>query len=207
TAFLVDTDIIVTNRHVAESFAEKSGGKFVFKKYSVGRRMSAVIDFKKEYRGIDKIQFDILKVLHIEESNGPDIAFLQINNESFTGDKNISPVKLSSIPVQLNDYICAVGYPQEDKRYPDQDLMRRMLEKIYNVKRVSPGIVKHVETDRFIHDCSTLSGNSGSVIFNYKKGEVIGIHFGWSENYTSNYAVPSSIIAEKLKEAKKHLIA
>src|SRR5262249_34036669 len=45
------------------------------------------------------------------------------------------------------------------------------------------------------HDCTTLGGNSGSVVLDLASGEAVGLHFAGLYQET-NYAVQASLLAE-----------
>ena len=77
TGWLADEGIVVTNRHVAAEFCARSGTKFVFRPgWPNQQPMTARIDFKelKPQDDSDR-EFPILEILHIEDSEGPDMAF------------------------------------------------------------------------------------------------------------------------------------
>jgi len=95
TGWLVPGDIIVTNRHVAESFAKRDGEKFVFRQGadSSGKRMGARIDFHEEVEPGTPLEFQVLDILHIEE-DGPDMAFLKVSTKSPAG-KLAEPLQLA----------------------------------------------------------------------------------------------------------------
>ena len=58
--------------------------------------------------------------------------------------------------------------------------MERIYGKIYNKKRLAPGGVTGVEPTRILHNCTTLGGNSGSVVIDLDSGEALGLHFSGS---------------------------
>ena len=118
------------------------------------------------------------------------------------------PIKLSTNPIQSGMRICAIGYPQYDSEYIPQSSIERLFQEVRDqVKRISYGEVMNNENNRgFRHDCSVVSGNSGSVICAYGIDAAIGIHTSGITR-VGNYAIPASIIAEKLEEAKTRLAA
>jgi endonuclease G len=65
--------------------------------------------------------------------------------------------------------------------------------KIYNKKRLAPGSVWGVEPTRILHNCTTLGGNSGSVVLDLDSGKALGLHCAGSFLNT-NYAVRSDIM-------------
>ncbi len=71
-------DIVVTNRHVARVFAERDGERFAFVPGLDGESVRAKIDFLEEFGSDAADEFPVFEVVHIEDSSGPDIAFLRI---------------------------------------------------------------------------------------------------------------------------------
>ena len=70
--------------------------------------------------------------------------------------------------------------------------MQQIFMDVYNVKRLQPGEVRSfqaVELPEFVHDCSTLGGNSGSPVFDLESHNVVGLHFG-GKYLEGNHAVP-----------------
>src|SRR6185436_11600225 len=90
-----------------------------------------------------------------------------------------------------------IGYPARDSRN-DAGTMRDICGDGYNVKRLAPGRTTDVTPARLMHDCSTLGGNSGSVILDLATGEAVGLHFGGFFLET-NFAVPASVVADRLE--------
>jgi hypothetical protein len=70
--------------------------------------------------------------------------------------------------------VLGVGYPlYSDGNPPWVDAL---FENVYGVKRASPGELLGLEGARLFHDCTTLSGNSGSPLLDPRTGLVVGIH-------------------------------
>ncbi len=61
--------------------------------------------------------------------------------------------------------------------------MERIFAGVYGVKRFAPGEITAFWQDRGLltHDCTTLPGNSGSVVLRVDTGEALGLHFGGIE--------------------------
>ena len=75
--------------------------------------------------------------------------------------------------------------------------MRQIFSDIYDVKRLQPGVITSWAdgADIFIHDCSTLGGNSGSPVLDLETHLVVGLHFG-GRYLSGNKAVPLWRLAE-----------
>ena len=116
TGWLVDTDVIITNRHVAKIFSQWSGKRFVFRQGRNDRLVSASVDFLEEANRQDEFTFTIEDVLHIERDSGPDLAFLKVRSAA---EKEL-PQKIllaTATPVN-NQEIGVIGYPARDSRIP-----------------------------------------------------------------------------------------
>ncbi len=174
TGWLIDDDIIVTNRHVANVFAYQNGGNFVFKRGFPNGNMSAKLDFRQEYDRSETQVFFIKDVLYIEPEPGPDIAMLKIEQTNGEGATLASPLRLATTRPQKNQFVATIGYPAYDSRVPDQDLIEKFFGDVFNKKRLAPGQILREEDDEVLHDCSTLGGNSGSPVKDLVTGEVVG---------------------------------
>jgi V8-like Glu-specific endopeptidase len=204
TAWLVAPDVVVTNRHVAEEFTDTKDNKFIFRaNKSEKRPMGSAINFKSEYtesESQDQAVFKVKNILHIEESPGPDIAFLRIAKiDDSDIPLDVKPIPLSNSSIELNRNVAIIGYPAFDSREPDYEVMNRLFNNIYNVKRLQPGQITKVTEKLLEHNCSTLGGNSGSVLLDLETGEALGIHFSGVAR-KSNYAIPASTIRELLEK-------
>jgi endonuclease G len=191
TGWLVDKDIIVTNRHVANVFAMREGEGFTFRPGSDGSEISVSVDFLQEIGNDARLVFGLEKVLHIEPPPGPDIAFLRV--KIVNGDSSLaSPIPLSARPV-VTESAAVIGYPAYDSRIPEAELMEGIYGRVYNKKRLAPGGVTRVDAVTLLHNCTTLGGNSGSAVLDLKSCEAFGLHFSGSFLAT-NYAVRSDVV-------------
>ena len=192
TAWLVRPDVAVTNKHVALAFAANQNGRWVYRTNSAGKYIKSKIDFREEYERPAEEELDVVGILYVEEGDNPDIAFLQVKPD---------PARSAGIPlakeVNANTEIVTIGYPKYDSSIPDPDMLIQIFEGIYDVKRLSPGVVTQATPKLLKHDCSTLGGNSGSAMISLATGEAVGLHFGGSYKI-SNFAVPAPIISELL---------
>jgi endonuclease G len=203
---VISEDIIVTNRHVAKLMANKKGNTITFVKNALGETVEAFIDFKEEYIGknIATPEFEILieKVLFITDDvkAQPDIAFLKIKKHP----KTPQPIPISDTTLKQDQFVSVIGYPAYD---PDAIISpgaaSDVFHNIYGVKRCSPGeIMEYVKNAwYFFHDCTTLGGNSGSVVLDNQTGCAVGLHF-MGEVEKANYAVKSAEIIKYLRKIK-----
>jgi endonuclease G len=203
TGWLIADDVVVTNRHVASEFAALSltaaGRSFVFKRGWPDResRMAARVDFRRELRNVNPRAFSVREVLHIEDDDGPDFAFLRVERAGASGP--LSPSLRAGKSAEAQEYVATIGYPAADSRLPEQDLMSRLFGDKYNVKRLAPGQVMRLGDDLVMHDCSTLGGNSGSPIVDLATGDVLGLHFS-GLFLRENRGVPIGYVTSRLQK-------
>ena len=198
TGWLVDTDILVTNRHVARTFSQRDGERLVFQTGTSGA-VKASCDFLQEVANPAQLVFQLAEVLHVEEPPGPDLAFLRV--EPVSGTQLAAPIPLSARPPEQTKIAATIGYPAYDSRIPEIDLMEEIYGKVYNKKRLAPGSITRVEPQRILHDCTTLGGNSGSVVLDLDRGEAVGLHFS-GRFMSTNYAVRADVVAQCLENCK-----
>jgi len=192
TGWRVDEDLIITNRHVATIFAQRQGRTFKYRLNQRGKRVSARIDFREEFKGAESEEFGIAEILWIADDTdaAPDMAVLRVKKDGGLPP----PLSLASKNAEARQQIAVVGYPAKDSRN-DAGVMADVFQDIYDVKRFAPGdvVTPGVDTWYLTHDASTLGGNSGSVVIDLESQKVVGLHFGGSFRKT-NYAVKASVI-------------
>jgi endonuclease G len=200
TGWMIAENVVVTNRHVAMLFAERKGKRFAFSVNPEGRLIRSRIDFKEEYKQNAVFEANFEKVLFIEELSGtrPDMAVLKLEKQR----RLPPPIPLSTKKRASGDYVAVIGYPARDDRN-DFDAMVQVFGNIYEVKRLAPGVVTGFNDSDiiFTHDCSTLGGNSGSVVIDVATGEAIGLHFG-GRFQRSNFAVKADTLLRTLRRLK-----
>lgn len=189
TGFAVGSNLLMTNRHVAELFVLGLGvNRLVF---IPGH--SAGIDFLREH-GSDASEFLEVKKIPMVHPYW-DMALLQVDRLP----DGIVPLRLSvRHPEELVDReVAVIGYPAFDPRN-DATVQNRVFGGKYYVKRLQPGLLRgrasvssyQKAVDAVTHDASTLGGNSGSCVVDVGSGEVIGLHFAGIYK-KENYAVPA----------------
>ena len=194
TGWLVGPNTLVTNRHVAKLFAEKKNSKFVFKPGTGGHAIQPSVDFLQEAGRNEQLISGITEVLYIEDDGGPDVAFLALE---LGGELPGRYIPLASGPAGLNQQVAVIGYPAMDSRIPDHKLVLDIFGDVYNKKRLAPGLITGRSDTELQHDCSTLGGNSGSVVLDLETGEAVGLHFA-GRFLENNFAVPAQLILDRL---------
>lgn len=194
TGWLIAPDVIVTNRHVAAEFGRQVGTNFVFRRGLEGADMTASIDFLEELDRPDEWSFRLERILHIEDAGRPDIAFCRVARTG--GDRFPAPIVVSPVTDDA-ELVAVIGYPARDSRIPEQPLMDRIYGNVYDKKRLAPGQLIGPVNDAIRHDCSTLGGNSGSVVLSLDTGEAVGLHYA-GRFLQANFAVRGSVVARRL---------
>jgi endonuclease G len=198
TGWLVHDSMLVTNRHVADAFAMRNGDGFEF---SIGEDgpIGASVDFLQEINSTKRLVFKLVRPLFIQQAPGPDVAFFEIEVES--GNQSIArPIALADRPLETKN-VAVIGYPAYDSRIPDVALMEQIYGSTYNKKRLAPGAVTRLDDSRILHDCTTLGGNSGSVVLDLDSGKAFGLHFSGAF-LTTNYAVRADVVAKLLADVR-----
>jgi hypothetical protein len=219
TGFLVGEDLVITNRHVLQTFAvQGTDGNWSL-------YQDATIDFIGEIDNPATLSFRITKVVFA----GPepilgldpkrlDLALVAIEPIS-AGTMVPAPVVLSSKSgtVSSRRDLYVVGFPAAaDLFYGSGDpavgtefanVLSSLFRDEFGVKRLAPGQIDAgigtVDDGgkqwAFEHDASTLGGNSGSMVTDFGDGStVIGLHFGGGprrENYAHALAMLKSELA------------
>ena len=193
TGFVVGEGLLMTNRHVAELFAEGAG----LDQPRLRSGASAAVDFLQEASG-GSAPFVVHDVVMIHPYW--DMALLKV--EFLDGDR--PPLLLATkepedLPARE---VAVIGYPAFDPRN-DAAVQNRVFNGRFGIKRLQPGLVGPrwsigsfgKEVPALTHDSSTLGGCSGAAVFHPATGTVIGVHFGGTY-LARNYAVPASELAK-----------
>lgn len=195
TAFLIGPDLLLTNRHVAEGFLKGLGTREL--RFFPGR--SASVDLRQEVVASESITLKIVAGLLIHPYW--DAALLKVTG----APAGREPLRLlASEPAKLEGReVAVIGYPALDPTpTSNPELQIKIFGGKFEKKRLQPG--KAIGTrpvgcygnlvEALAHDCSTLGGNSGSVIVDLQSGHVMGLHFA-GQYLVANYAVPAWALA------------
>jgi endonuclease G len=201
------TDIVVTNRHVANIFASKRDGFFEFNTDFLGNPLQVRIDFKEEHNVEEAHEFEIYEVIHMTENDEPDIALLRVKKRNSQGRKLPKGLLLSEISARPNEKVYVIGYPSAQSE-KEMKIHGFVFKGISNVKRLAPGNIypSGASPHIYMHDCTTWYGNSGSPIVNLKTGEVMAVHYARSsykyKGVRANWAVSSTYLISLLKQVE-----
>ncbi|HEX6728763.1 MAG TPA: trypsin-like peptidase domain-containing protein, partial [Pyrinomonadaceae bacterium] len=199
TGWMVDTNVVVTNRHVAELIAQNDTGTFSFRPGRFGEDLRVTFDNRHELGLEATAAVPVAGVIWIErDSQGPDVAFLELEQKT-DGTKRQS-IPLAKSDAAANTEVAVIGYPARapEDIIPNQAWMDRVYENAYDVKRIAPGLMGVDSRGWSTHDCTTLGGNSGSVVIDMS-GQAVALHFA-GLYMIENYAVPASTIQRYLSD-------
>jgi hypothetical protein len=202
TGWVIDSelgnDIVITNAHVAQLFAERSASGFGFRPLPFLESPEApIVDFRRELAETPPRRFKVLDVIHIGTPGLLDVAFLRVAR---SGDGPLSgPLKLAKSDPPPNLPVATIGYPGTDRGSYDLATLLRVYGNVFNTKRCAPGKIMGLDSRGISHDCSTMPGSSGSDLFDLVTGEAVGLHFQ-GVPFKSNHAVPVSVIRKLIKD-------
>lgn len=124
----------------------------------------------------------------------PDIALLELAAAADLSD----PIPLASREADRRALIGVIGFPAYDSRNDRNDIAHYFGD-MFDKKRFAPGFITQEfgNGQRLMHDCTTLGGNSGSLVFDLASGEAVGLHFAGSY-LEGNFAVSAGHIKAAL---------
>jgi V8-like Glu-specific endopeptidase len=200
TGWLVDKTIVITNRHVAELIATNDNGTFQFRPGRFGEDLRVAVDYRREFGSDTRAASKVKRVIWIQrDPAGADMALLEVDTRTDGTSPEFIP--LSDTDPAPGADVAVVGYPARAPEHivPDQARMDLLYGGHYDVKRVAPGMMGGPSRGWATHDCTTLGGNSGSVVIDIKTGTAVALHFA-GLYLVENYAVPASTVRRHLKE-------
>lgn len=174
TAWLVSESIVVTTRQIAEVFARRGGGGFIFRTgVNPMFRQAPYVNFTARPRAGDfERRVTIDRILHIDPLGTTDIALLALKPPHVT-----PPIELSFSPPQRDGYVAVAGYPTRDRRDEVGDLADRLYADRYGRKSLAIGrIVREQSDGDLIHDCPVFGDFSGAALLDLGSCTALGLH-------------------------------
>lgn len=198
TAFAVASGLVMTNRHVLQAIAQQTDGGWRLKP-------DIHIDFAREYDRTPVMRFDVAEVVYA----GPaaidlhasldhrklDLALLRLA----TGDRpwpDALPISLRPETYDAGRMLAVCGFPGDPGGTEPSDLLDQLFRLIFGYKVLSPGeldltpgeVKDGGRRSSIGHDATTLGGNSGSPVFDIRRGALVaGLHYGGGKKIM-NYA-------------------
>lgn len=211
TAWYLSRDILVTNRHVAKRFSahsQQGGFAFLGQVFDNQPLRQVLVSVHGPEAGQGFQGPRVVEVMYMDESF--DVALLRVE------ETDAHPLPDSGIPLALtlskepdNAVVVTLGFPlynpdlitkemlsvPEDKKESYRQVLKKYFIKYSGQKMMMPGRITQFEGGRahcsnVLHNCSTLAGNSGSVLLNPQTGQAVGLHYGGIV-LTTNFAVPA----------------
>lgn len=164
TCFVVGPRCVLTNHHVLLALTFGTG---------VLARGQAEVRFGQE-RGDSPEPSPVRLVGVLRQDESLDLALLSTARRLDTPSLDLRPITTVSVDPSRSTPVVAVGYPMGDTRLPE--LVAGLFDGVYQVKRASPGEVLSSRGGRFSHDCTTLSGSSGSPVLTMDGARLAGVH-------------------------------
>ena len=157
TGWLIEQNLIVTNRHVALEFAERGQKGFTFQLGFDRRNPVAVdVDFLEEIDNAATARVTIGDILYIASDTEPDVAFLRVGPGKGPRRASDQACEASSCPARRWSASSAIR--DGIRTFRIGHLMAKIFGNVFDKKRFAPGFVTGFEADALTHDCTTLGG-------------------------------------------------
>jgi V8-like Glu-specific endopeptidase len=175
SGFLLTSDLLVTNQHCLSTEAEA---------------LSATVEF--DYDDFGPARLVLRAPTLVATSIDRDYSVVRFRKGRTAA--GISPVTLGSAPLVNRQPLVVIGHPAgEPKQASIADCA---------VDGVTWPGVGNTLTD-FGHSCDTLGGNSGSPVFDFATGTVVGLHhlgFAEGDPHPVNRAVQIGVVLDDLRQ-------
>jgi endonuclease G len=182
TAFLIGwTDSVhaalVTNAHVIEAARQQFG-------WPTRDGIELVVNFRCE---ATQLTVEYLRIsTEVRFHPQYDLAVMSVMDPDGILDRNIGLTFCETAPEAIDGIkLGVVGHPSFNSNLDPFPKIFGFGD-LFGVKRFSPGFIQAVQEREWrrslvqvaLHDASTLSGSSGSCVFDLVTGMVLGLHFG-----------------------------
>ncbi len=208
TGWRLGPDLLVTNRHVAQTLVQNvalAHGQWVL---DAGRRCIADFGMTDDPEG--RARFSVASIAYCAPEPAIDVAVLRLQPDGRkfpdTLEVSFDEARLgreidADPPVFKGQPVYVVGHPL--LRLPTAQSLQ-VFGDADGLKRVSPGFTTALrrEVSSVNHDCSTLGGSSGSAVLDAYEHRVVGIHLGGRANEpggatgTFNRAVATALLGQ-----------
>jgi hypothetical protein len=185
TTFVVAPGVIATNCHVLDSLVTKENGSWQLVPEA---KDALVVDFGEKSSVSTDHVFRVTGFAANPNHTGFDVAFLTVSSESITGHNHLPDAlpleknRLASPPLGSPELFVLVGYP-DTKRSLDPNVTATYApfrDQGFAKFAVLGGVTAvnkcQAPLDVILDTASTTEGQSGSVLIDRKRFNVIGIH-------------------------------
>ena len=173
TGFLVNDNLLMTTRRVAELFVENRGGPWQFRP-----GITTWMNYRSDYQRVSSAGYRVRAVVGVHDRC--DLALLEVERPQVNGTAP-TPLALAADPPPDLDgrEVYLIGYPVRDARRNEPEAIARIFREVYNVKRVQPGRLRgsfrFQEVELLRHDCAPLGLNTGAPLLDLETQQVIGL--------------------------------
>ena len=176
TAWMIGTDTMITNAHVAAGLARqvrRNAGCDARDGWNMLPGIQAAVDFAFEHELAHSERCEIEDVLFVQTSRVPDIAVFRLRGAAPPARIEID---LSNRTHWQDADVFTVGHPIRDGQGTSTAPI--VFGKLDGTKRFSPGKTIGVLGGTVLaHDCSTTNGSSGSPVIDFVSLEAVGLHY------------------------------
>ncbi|MDQ6707960.1 MAG: serine protease, partial [Acidobacteriota bacterium] len=188
TGFLIQEDLIVTNRHVLQAIGRSdTTGAWTLDP-------QASIDFGHEFRArtslapraLKSVAFAGSKVIIPSAIDHTKLDLVVIQLESVPKERrplHVLAFDISPDWASPEAFVYTVGYPGNPGLGEPLSLLELLFQSTFGCKRLAPGAIQKAQSAvapwTLAHDATTLGGNSGSLVLRPgREGVAAGLHYG-----------------------------
>ena len=133
TGFLVNDNVLMTTRRVAEVFIENRNNAWQFRP-----GITTWMDYRSGYQSVASAGYRVRSVVGVHDRY--DLALLEVERPQINGNAP-TPLALAAAPPPQPEGrpVYLIGYPIRDARRNEPETVSRIFRDVYNVKRVQPG--------------------------------------------------------------------
>ncbi|HVS40043.1 MAG TPA: trypsin-like peptidase domain-containing protein, partial [Gemmataceae bacterium] len=162
TGFLVNDNVLMTTRRIAEVFIENRGAAWQFRP-----GITTWMDYRSGYPNVANAGCRVRSVVGVHEQY--DLALLEVEKPQINGSAP-TPLALAAAPPSqsIGRPVYLIGYPIRDARRNEPETISRIFRDVYGVKRIQPGQLRgnfaFHEIQFLRHDCAPLGQTAGAPI-------------------------------------------
>lgn len=193
SGFLVNDNILMTTRRIAEMFIENKNGSWQFRP-----GITTWMNYRSSYQTVSNAGYRVRNVSGVHDRY--DLALLEVERPQVNGMAP-APLALAAQPPQHFEGrpVYLIGYPVRDARRNEPETVSRIFRDVYNVKRVQPGLLRGSfsfnEIQLLRHDCAPLGQTGGAPLLDLETHQVLGLQ-STSRYLETGTAVPLYVLRD-----------